>query len=55
MSEIKINFPINNEETTINEVINGDLFLGLYNQSKLIEEIKEKNDNLNIENPYNYN
>ena len=55
MSEINITFPINNEETTINEVINGDLFLGLYNQSKLIEEIKEKNDNLNIENPYNYN
>ena len=55
MSEINITFPINNEETTINEVINGDLFLGLYNQSKLIEQIKEKNDNLNIENPYNYN
>jgi len=44
--KIKMDFPNNNEEARINTVTYiGDLFLDFYNQSKLIEEIIEKNNN----------
>lgn len=46
MKKIKMDFPNNNEEARINTVTYiGDLFLDFYNQSKLIEEIIEKNNN----------